>query len=254
MKTIIFFLFFLFSHQVLPLEPDSQSHATIGFQSVLALERALHLGAGMGKLSSVMVANTLLLTAAYYKEENIDSDYDQEDINHAFGGALLSSFLFSIINDKSYELEIEGGLQTLKVQGDEPKPDDTKMVKASTTIWFSMPLGFHQFSGGYDTGEKDDKGKRLFSGLGIRLPIFPFDSPKNKKSILSTYLGVDYGNMLFATKEQDVDYKKNQDLFFYNLGLRLRFSKTIFLSGEYQYFDYDKWRVKALNFSLGLAY
>ena len=200
-----------------------------------------------------MVGNAVVLAASYAKEKYVDPVVSHDDVAYGLIGSAFSSLVFGLLPKDAYEYESEGGAFNLTPRGSSNLPPSTPMVKAQSTIWFNGIIGFHQFSGGYDNGKKDDSGKRLFYGAGFRFPLFPIVKSK-KKPPISTWFGVSYGRLLFATEEQSVSFKKYEDTLFYSVGMRFHFTDMIQLNTEFQHINYDKERVISVGSSLGLNF
>ena len=201
------------------------------------------------------MANTIVLTAVVAKENLLDSRIDGNDIVYGMTGSILASLLFSLYPEKTFEVEVEGGMSSFSpgTNYQTPPPAST-MYKGQTTIWWKGILGLHLFLGGNDTGAADDSGKRLVYGAGLRTSLFPFPYTKKKRSIFSSWIGADFGRIMFATSAQNVEYTKSKETMFYTMGGRLHLTRSFMGTTEVQFIPYDDEQVWAWSVALGITF
>lgn len=232
------------------VDTDRQAHFVVGFQASMLLERGFELK-GYSRGTSVLLANGIILAGALVKESLLDTSFSGPDVLAGMGGAAVGTLVFLMLDKDRYQLESEGGLfQYTPDRGGAGSPPESLFFKAQNTIWVNRLLGFHQFAGGADNGKKDDSGKRLTYGGGLRFGLTP-GTKLPRKSFISTWVGIDYGRLLFATPSQNVGYLKEASTIFYSVGGRLKFAEFSHLAVEGQFVPYRSNPIWAFGASLG---
>lgn len=218
-------------------ESDKHAHVVVAFQSVFLMERYFLLK-GYVKEDAFLVAGAIAGAAALAKESLLDRKFESYDMIAGAAGSLLAGALMAVLPEKSYELEVEGGIARYMPQGAADPgavaPPASYVLDAQTTIWFPRLLGFHVFSGGMDGIERGNHDKRLQYGLGARFSLLPFLHKPKVWPWLSLWAGADYGLLLFSTEPRAVAYPASAYTMFYSAGLRLSSGRGSFtMQGRY---------------------
>lgn len=246
---------------------NSRDHLIINFQTAIIMERILE-ELHVSKPYSLFWSTTLTLTGALAKEALFDSHIDSNDLWIAIVGTSLSNALALAWPDQSgsnpwLRFEPEIGpvyINTLLSPNGAAPPPPSLMFRVQTTFWIKQVVGLHLFSGGLQLANSsaEDREQRLLLGGGLRFPLFPWIWNMNhnhSKSPFSSWVGIDYGYLLFSLDSESVSYKPSARVPFFTVGLRWKPSKSkvqLSLQGGIVPYDGNVLYTSGLNIGLDL--